>query len=56
MFNRRNLKVVEDLSKQLENISLKQFVSDDGFSVRLHSNKGSPIDKLNCKFYNLELY
>ena len=54
MLVRRCLKMVEELSKKLQSISLKQAVTDDCFSVRLSSNKGSEISK--SESHKLELY
>ena len=38
-----------DLIKKLENLSIKQNVTEDSFSVRLHSKKDSDNEDLSCK-------
>merc|ERR1719320_611362 len=41
--------MVEELSKKLQNISLKQAVTDDCFPVRPYSNNSPEISKTNKK-------
>ena len=43
------------LSKKSEKTSIKQCVSDDRISVRIHNKKVSDKEELNCKSHNLIL-